>query len=260
MELTRENYFSTEMSRKYCGSTQFKEFLDCPARAMAIIEGRWKEPKTLPFLIGGYVDAFFEGTLEQYKKENPEIFNRNGSLKAPFLHADKIIKRVLQDELFTKYMSGEKQVIKTGEIAGVPVKIRIDSYHAGKVIVDLKIVAGLNPVYNAEKGCEEDFIHHWGYDYQAAFYQSAEGNNLPFVIAAATKEDEPDLALIRVPQAWIDEARNTIENEIGIIAAIKRGEIEARRCEKCAYCRRSKKLTRVISAEELLESKEETMQ
>ena len=40
-----------------------------------------------------------------------------------------------------EYMSGEKQVIMTGEIEGVPVKIKIDSYHPNKMIVDLKVMS-----------------------------------------------------------------------------------------------------------------------
>ena len=41
-----------------------------------------------------------------------------------------------------------------------------------------------------------------------------------------------------------------IKNHIGIIQAIKQGGLEADRCESCDYCRSTKKLTRVISAEE----------
>lgn len=252
MELTRHNYFSPEMSYKYFGSTQFKEFMECPAQALAITRGTWAKPKTLPLLIGSYVDAYFEGTLDQYKKNTPELFTLAGRLKAQFLHADKMIERVKKDQLFSKYMSGEKQVIKTGCIAGVPVKIRIDSYHPGKAIVDLKTVKNFEPIYNEEKGCYEDFIRAYGYDYQAAFYQAVEGNHLPFFIAAVTKEDEPDFEVISVPQEWIDAARVSIENEIAVFQAIKEGKIAASRCGKCAYCRQTKKLSRVISAYELI--------
>ena len=45
-----------------------------------------------------------------------------------------------------------------------------------------------------------------------------------------------------------------IKNHVGIIDAYKRGELEAPRCEKCAYCRETKKLSRVISADEFLVS------
>jgi hypothetical protein len=118
--------------------------------------------------------------------------------------------------------------------------------------VDLKVIKDFQPIWNDEKGIREDFIQYWGYDYQAAIYQAVEGEKLPFYICAVTKEAVPDFEVIQIPQAWIDSAMAIIKNEIGIIDAYKRGELEAPRCGKCAYCRQTKKLSRVISADELL--------
>lgn len=251
MAVNRFNYFSENNNRKYCGSSQFKNFLKCPARAMAILEGKVQEEESTALLVGSYVDSWFEGTLDQFKAEHPNIFKRDGSLKAEYEKANEIIERVSRDELFMKYMSGRKQVIKTGTIEGVPFKIKIDSYHKGKAIVDLKVIKDLKPMWDEELGCKVDFIHYWGYHYQAAIYQAIEGNKLPFYICAVTKENEPDLAVIEIPQDWIDEAMAVIKNHIGIIQAVKQGEIEADRCECCDYCKSTKKLTRVISANEL---------
>lgn len=104
------------------------------------------------------------------------------------------------------------------------------------------------------KGIRQSFIEYWGYDFQAAIYQAIEGEKLPFYICAVTKEKYPDFEIIQIPQPWIDSAMAIIKNEIGIIDAYKRGEIEAPRCGKCAYCRETKKLSRVISADEFLVS------
>ena len=251
MGVTKSNYFSANNNLKYCGSSQFKDFLRCPAKAMAELNGEYSREDSTALLIGSYVDSWFEGTLDQFKAEHPSIFKKDGSLKAEYEKANAIIERVSRDDLFMKYMSGKKQVIKIGTIEGVPFKIKIDSYHRGKAIVDLKVIKDFEPIYNAEKGIREDFIRYWGYDYQAAIYQAIEGNKLPFYICAVTKEAEPDLAVIHIPQPWIDSAMEVIKNEIGIIQAIKNGEIEAKRCECCDYCIATKKLTRVISADEL---------
>lgn len=251
MGLTAKNYFTANSNKKYCGSTQFKQFLKCPARAMAILEGRLQEEESTALLVGSYVDSWFEGTLDQFKDEHPNIFKRDGSLKSEYEKANEIIERVSRDELFMKYMGGRKQVIKTGMIEGVPFKIKIDSYHKGKALVDLKVIKDMKPIWNEEYGMKEDFIHYWGYHYQAAIYQAIEGHKLPFYICAVTKENEPDLAVIEIPQEWIDSAMAEIKNHIGVIQAIKQGEIEADRCESCDYCKSTKKLTRVISAEEL---------
>ena len=251
MAVNRFNYFSYNNNRKYCGSSQFKSFLKCPARAMAILEGRIQEEESTALLVGSYIDAWFEGTLDQFKDEHPNLFKRDGSLKAEYIKADEIIERVSRDELFMKYMSGRKQVIKTGRIEGVPFKVKIDSYHKGKALVDLKVIKDMKPIWDEDLGCKVDFIHYWGYHYQAAIYQAVEGHKLPFYLCVVTKENEPDLAVIEIPQAWIDEAMEVIKNHISVIEAIKKGAIEADRCECCDYCKSTKKLTRVISADEL---------
>lgn len=252
MAVNRFNYFSPNNNMKYCGSSQFKQFMKCPAQAMAELRGEWSRADSTALLIGSYVDAWFDNSLDAFKAEHPEILKRDGTLKAEFIKADEIIARVSQDELFMRYMGGRKQVIKTGFIKGVPFKIKMDSYHKGKAIVDLKVIKDFEPIWNEEKGIRQSFIEYWGYDYQAAIYQAIEGNKLPFYICAVTKETVPDLMVIKIPQAWIDAAMAEIEYEIETIAAIKRGEIEPHRCGKCAYCKTTKKLSRVVSADELL--------
>lgn len=252
MDVNGRNYFSPENNLKYCGSSQFKSFLRCPAQALAELRGEWKREETTALLIGSYVDAWFEGTLDTFKAEHPEILKKDGTLKAEFIKADEIIARVSRDELFMRYMDGKKQVIRTGSIEGVPFKIKMDSYHEGKAIVDLKVIKDFEPLWNEERGIRQDFIQYWGYDIQAAIYQAVEGNKLPFYICAVTKENIPDFDIIQVPQTWIDSAMAIIKNEIGIIDAYKRGELEPPRCGKCAYCRETKKLDRVRSADEFL--------
>ena len=252
MAVNRFNYFSPNNNMNYCGSSQFKSFLRCPAQAMAELRGEWKREETTALLIGSYVDAWFEGNLDTFKAEHPEILKKDGTLKAEFVKADEIIARVSRDELFMRYMGGQKQAIRTGFIEGVPFKIKMDSYHKGKAIVDLKVIKDFEPLWNEERGIRQDFIQYWGYDIQAAIYQAIEGNKLPFFICAVTKETIPDFDIIQVPQTWIDSAMAIIKNEIGIIDAYKRGELEPPRCGKCAYCRETKKLDRVRSADEFL--------
>jgi hypothetical protein len=222
--------------------------------AMAELNGEWKREDSVALLVGSYVDAWFEGTLDVFKGSHPEIFKKDGTLKAEYIKADEIIARVSRDEMFMKYMSGKKQAVKTGYIEGVPFKIKIDSYHKGKAIVDLKVIKDFEPIWNEDKGIRQSFIEYWGYDFQAAIYQAIEGEKLPFYICAVTKENHPDLEIIQIPQSWIDSAMAIIKNEIGIIDAYKRGEIEAPRCGKCAYCRETKKLSRVISADDFIVS------
>lgn len=250
MILTRENYFSPEMQMKYMGSSQYKSFMQCEAMTMAEILGEYEREKTVSLMVGSYVDAHFEKSLDIFKAKNPEIYTQKGELRSEYKHAETIISRLERDEMFQKYMSGEKQVIKTGEIEDVPFKIRIDSYHPGKVIVDLKIMRDFECVW--KNGLMLSFVEAWGYDIQGAIYQAVEGNNLPFYIAAGTKEKpEPDLALISIPQDRLDFCLNEVKKNIHRFADIKAGKIEPVRCEHCDYCKRTKVLTEIIPYDQL---------
>lgn len=242
--LTAENYFSQENSMKYMGASQFKSFMNCEAAALAEIKGEFEREKTTALLVGSYVDAHYEGTLDIFKAKNPTIFTQKGELKSEYRQAEYIINRLERDELFQKFMSGEKQVVKTGEIFGVPIKIKMDSYHPGNKIVDLKIMRDFEPIW--KDGLMLNFVEAWGYDIQAAIYQFIEGNNLPFYIAAATKEKEPDLAVLNIPQNRLDYCLEIVMDNVKRFDAIKKGEIEPTRCEHCDYCKSTKVLSEIV--------------
>jgi len=259
MILTAENYFSPEAEQVYMGSTQFKRFMDCEARALAVLRGEWKEEESTALLVGSYVDAHFSRTLDLFKAQHPEIFKKDGTLKSDYEHANYIIQRIERDEMMMRYLSGGVQTIMTGEIEGVPFKIKIDSYHAWKCLVDQKIVKDFEPVWDVEQRRWVPFVEYWGYDNQAAIYTEIERQNrgpgaepLPFLIAAATKEKpEPDLAIILIPQERVEVCLDVVRAYAPRFQAIKQGLEEPRRCEKCDYCRATKKLTRIIDYREL---------
>ena len=249
--INKSNYFSIENNMKYMSVSQFKSFMDCEASALAEVTGNYQREKTVALLVGSYVDAYFDNSLSEFKRDNPEIFKANGELKSEYKHAEKIIERIKRDNLFMKYLGGESQVIRTGEIDGVPFKIKIDSYHKCKAIVDLKVIKDFEAVYKEGEG-RLNFIEAWGYDLQGAVYQAIEGSNLPFFIAAATKEKEPDIAVISVPQPYLDTAMEIIKANVHRFYDLKNGIGEPIRCEKCDYCKKTKVLDRVITIEEIL--------
>ena len=197
----------------------------------------------------------FEGTLDIFKEQHPELFKRDGTLKSEYIQADQIINRIEQDQLFMEYMSGEKQVIMTGEIQGVPVKIKIDSYLPDK-IVDLKIMRDFEPVYKPEQG-RLPWFEGWRYDLQGAVYQEIvrqnTGKTLPFFLAAATKEKVTDITIIQIEQDLLDFELEHVKGQIQLFDAIKQGIIQPDRCEHCDYCKSTKVLTNIIKSGELLD-------
>ena len=242
MKLTNENYFSPEASMHYFGVSQLKAFQQCEARALAECKGEYKQEMSTALLVGQYVDAYFEGTLPEFASQHQEIFKKDGTLKADYVHADRVIERIQRDPLFMEFMSGEKQIIKTGEIDGFPFKIKIDSYHPGRMIVDLKVMRSLERIAGVS------LVDYWKYDWQGAIYSEIEGNNLPFYLAIATKENEPNIEIVEIEAAEREAALDAIRPHLPRWAAIKRGEIEPEGCGTCEYCRRNKKLTSPIPA------------
>ncbi len=251
--INNENYYNAENSVKFMSASQFKSFMECESKALAEIKGEYQRETTTALLVGSYVDAWFEGTLDKFKENHSAIFLKSGGLKADYVQADEIIKRVSSDEQFMKYMSGKKQVIFTGNIAGVPFKGKLDSYHIGKCIVDLKTVRDFEPIW--KNGRKMSFVEAWGYDIQGAVYQElvyqATGQKLPFVICAVTKEKVPDIAIISIPQERLDFCLEIVKSKAPRFQEIKSGTLIPERCEKCSYCRITKKLDGVIDYRDL---------
>lgn len=262
MILTAENYFSTEASREYLSVSQYKDFCGtmgrpaCEEQALAKLDGQWEMEQTVSLLVGSYVDAHFEGTLDIFKAQHPDIFTKQGALKAEYRNAENVINRIEQDDLFMKYMSGEKQVIMTAEMFGTKWKVKLDSYLPGMAIVDLKVMKSLRESHYARDIGLMDFVRYWGYDIQAAVYQEVvrlnTGERLPFYIAAASKEKEPDIEIIQIPQEWMDDRLGEVEQNTRKIIALKNGEIDPIRCEVCDWCKHTKILKKPIWPDVLL--------
>lgn len=252
MKLTKRNYFTCKANREFMSVSQFKSFERCQASALAELKGQYKRDKTTALLIGSYIDSYFEGSMIAFKNHNPEIFKKDGSLKADYMHADEIIERIERDKIFMEYMSGKKQVIMTGSINGVQVKIKIDSLLPDK-IVDLKIMRDFEDVYIPEKG-RLPWFEAWEYDLQGAVYQEIvrqnTGKRLPFYLAAATKENVTDLDIIHITQETLDFSLYRFKSDVEMYDAIKNGVIKPERCEKCDYCKETKILTHPTESSE----------
>lgn len=264
MILTAENYYSQEADREYLSVSQYKKFAGClgrpgcEAHAMAQLNGEWQDKSTTALMVGSYVDAHFEGTLDLFRAQHQEIFTQKGELKADYKRAEVVINRIERDEYFMAHMAGQKQVIMTGELFGAKWKIKMDSYFPDQLIVDLKTMKSLGDSFYVADFGNMDFIRNWGYDIQGAVYQKIveinTGKKLPFKIAAASKEEYPDIEIIQVEQSLLDAALEEVAQNVPKILALKRGEYQPVRCERrdCNYCKHTKVLTHSIWSDELL--------
>lgn len=242
MILTNDNYYSDIANQEYMSVSQYKSFCKCEAAAMAELRGEWKRPATTALLVGSYVDAWFEGTLEEFTSGHPEIYTKTGNLKADFVQAEAIIARVQKDPTFMRYMAGKKQEIRTAEMFGTLWKIKIDSYHPDK-IVDLKVMRSMERIMG------KSFVEHWGYDLQMAVYSAVEGRDLATYLAVVTKQDPPDLEVISIPRWRRVELLEDVKKNMPRILGVKYGGIQPIRCGVCEYCRSTKVIDEPIDFE-----------
>lgn len=233
MKLNSSNYYSAEANREYFSVSQFKDFINCEAAALATIKGEYKKTATKSMLVGTYVDAYFEGSLKEFTQSNPCIYTAKKDLKIEFKKAEEIIKRVQRDPLFMKFMSGEKQKILTFEMFDIKWKMKMDSFIDNICIADLKIVSDFKS------------IPKWRYDIQGAIYQKgveiALKEKLPFYLVVATKENVVDLDIFQIPQSILDSALEDVEIMIDRFQAVKNGKQEPIHCGICDYCKKLKR-------------------
>lgn len=245
MALTSNNYFSPRANRLYFSASQVKQFKRCEAMAMAEIRGKYTRPASTALMVGSYVDAALTGDLGKFMEEHPELWKKDGSLKADFVQAQLMVDRAKQDPVFKEYLRGRHQAIMTGKIFGVPFKAKFDVLRDDR-IVDLKTVRDMQPVYQPGQG-RVDFATAWDWPLQMAIYQKIveikKGVKLPCYLAVITKETPSDIAVIQIEQERMDAEIAWLEQALPRFEAVKSGLIPPERCCQCAFCRETNKLT-----------------
>jgi len=261
MNLKQENYFSLEANLKYMSVSQFKSFVPayggCEAKAVAVIKGEYEEPPKTAFLEGHYVHAWNSNELEEFKANNPDLYSGRGAtagqLKSNFQHCNKMIEVLEGDLKVLLALSGQKEVIMAAELFGIPWKIMIDSYNPDLgIFTDLKALKDMDgKFWNREASVYENFLEHYGYIIQMAVYAEVErlakGRDkwlIPHMVIV-TKQDPPDHEIIYFDDEAIMQSLNIVRNHIERIKQVKSGQTQPIRCEKCAYCRETKKITRI---------------
>lgn len=266
MKLTKDNYFSLEAKRHYMGSSQFKSFIPafggCEAAAMAELRGEYEQPEKEAFWEGKYVHAWNEGTLAEFKADNPDIFSSrgptSGQLKANFQHCNRMIETLETDPLVMKVLAGRKEVIMSAEMFGVPWKIMLDSYQPEMIIfADLKAMKDMDSKFwSKDAQCYENFIDHYGYKVQMAIYAEIErlasGRDtwlLPHMVVV-TKQNPPDHDILYFDDQDIESGLAIVGQHIERVKLVKAGAVKPNRCEKCEYCRQTKKIETIKHSRE----------
>lgn len=276
MKLTGKNYYNKEANVSFMSVSQFKDFRKCEAMALAKLKGEYEMPSSKALILGSFVDEMLTGTKKSkmaFIMENrDQLFQKSSKLAlcddndlvfdspmsifhpankpyAEIVQALETIERIKKQPLMMKHLKSRHQTIMTGEIAGVPFKIKMDNYKPGQFISDLKYMSSLR-----SPNLFDPMVKYWGYDIQGAVYQEIvrqnAGKRLPFFLDIATKETPAHLAVAEINQFDLDEALEVVKAWAPRYQAIKLGEIEPERCGEynCNYCTETEIITEPIDS------------
>lgn len=274
--LTDENYYSREADIHYMSCSQFQSFQSCEAATMARLRGEWKSDGSSDALFQGqYFHSYFEGP-EAFKRFCEAGFEQIFKTKAtksrgtevvgkyaPFERLDQMIATVEADPFMQSMIQlpGNVEQFMVGEIGGIPWRMKMDKYCPNKrLIIDWKTSANLWELYyNPETKEKQSFVEEYGYLMRAAVYGEIERQNVgsdafpTFLILGVSKQDPPDKMAIMLN----DDARwalelETVKAALPRIQQIKEGHLQPKRCGHCEYCRKTKKINRVLMYTDLM--------
>lgn len=275
--MTDDEYFSKDMLKKYLSVSTLKKFIPtpydpivCEESALAEINGEIIRPKSTALLVGSYVDVALTGTpeeFEDFKKNHPEIISSRGAtkgeLKADFKIADKMIETVKKQPYMMRMLEGEHQGIYTGEIFGVPFKIKIDSL-GDNFIADLKTTENISKAYfDPISRSKVSFAFYFDYILQGAIYQEIvyqnTGKKLPFFLVVVSKESVPDVGVYHIDDNTLRERLfgnaelgiPSMEDSIRNAWLLLQGKAEPCKCGHCDYCKERKVITKPLSVFEI---------
>lgn len=259
--LYENNYYENDSNWRYMSVSQFKDFIDCEAKALAKLNGEIPQDNTEAFLVGNYVHSAFESQQahEDFLTVNQEaMLTKAGKIRAPFVQADLMVKRLESDDFFNKLYKGEKEVIVTGELFGTDWKGKIDCLNVDNdYFVDLKTTREVNySMWSSKFNKRVSWVEEYGYIMQMAVYQQLliqqYGKVFEPKIVAVSKESPPNIEAIEFFNDDLEFELEYVQVHIDRILKVKNGEEAPNHCGKCDYCRKTKHLTGFVNARELI--------
>ncbi|MGL0750065.1 PD-(D/E)XK nuclease-like domain-containing protein, partial [Secundilactobacillus paracollinoides] len=251
--LTKSNYYDRWTDDIYLSPTVYKRYQACEAEALAEQAGQWAQMDATALLVGNYLHSYFESPaaheafIEEHKDELKSSRKPYKLLK-PYQQAEMMIKTLDEDETFQQFYQGDKEVIVTGKIEGVPWKGKIDCLNLdNNYFIDLKTTRDLHMKYwDTDEHKYVPFVTKYNYQLQMAVYRElikqTFGIDCTPYIVGVTKQDPPDKAVLSIPDEQLGWALDDVKAGQQHILDVMHGNVEPTRCEQCDYCRSTKTL------------------
>jgi hypothetical protein len=277
--LTTENYHSRESNLAYWSHSQFKAFVECPARAVAELSGQYVRKPSAAMAFGSLLDRAL--TAPEKLKDfmtGPESFDADGSSfffdskgkprdNAAMRAYVSVLARIQSDPFLADGLkTWKRQAIFTGSIGGRPWKVMLDFWvdtPGLETIIDLKNMADFDDDWADDpltgKRVKLPWYDAWGYFRQMAVYREVVRQNIgtePLVaLFAFTKQDPPDAVSVAFDSSMATDRFSRevakVAEQMELFDSIKRGAAPAVGCDQndCPWCRGQHSCGRTVSAQ-----------
>ena len=254
MELNNENYFSKEANIEYMSVSQYKNFLECPTMALALVNEQYIPETKESYLEGKLFENIVTGNEILFMSKHPEMTSSKGAtagqLKSNFKSVKNAADKFMEQKLFMDIINKcDKQVILTGVINGVKIRGELDLLDKETLnIYDIKCMSNFEDVWSKKDKAYIPWYYNYNYVLQLAVYQELVKQNFgkcgeTFLIAA-TKEKIPDVCGLEISQESLNMVLDEFKFYAPMFDEIKKGERKPISCNCCDYCKTIKTIDR----------------
>lgn len=225
--------------KEHLSFSAYRGLLECPAKQVARDKGEYVFETTQAMLVGKYAEAKLCGS------ELPEgTLKGNGDPYAWTTNADETTGRMLNDTVIQEFLEGEQQAEFKFDYRGVNwVSIPDIINHERKRVVDIKKTANFDLIWSKEYGTKVPFYTDRDYFLQLALPALHFGYDAYLMVLTVEKPGNYDI--IQLSEKDMRDSLETAICESEHLLKIRKEEIPATRCERCAYCRSTKKITEI---------------
>lgn len=252
--LTESNYHSPAARRLWFSSSDVKSAKRCEAAWLAGY--RRKAPRSgnkTAFAFGHLFEnalTLSSAEFERYLAAHPELLSSRGTtkgqLKAEFAAAPELATAVRRSPyLYGIVRRCRKQVILTGTLYGLHMRVMMDLVDKDGSIYDIKTARDFRPQYDPVREESLDWWANWNYPMQLYIYREIAAQNgiaAPRVGLIAASKADGDVQAIVFGSEIMDAAAADTAYTMQRMKEILAGD-EPQACGHCPWCLQHKKIT-----------------
>lgn len=242
-KLTPENYFEPWARRNWLSSSDIKAFHRCEAAWVdareRLMRGEFTDEHRPEFTYGHIFERLACGEVFSIPEEYSDTVTRTGKLRSEFANVEDAARKVRGNAFLREIIdSCKKQVVMTGHIDDIPVRIMVDLLAPDGSIYDLKSMRDFAQVRTPE-GELVDWWDAWDYPMQLSVYREIARQNgleVPHVGLIAVSKTDLDVDAVEFGAPLMQAADADVAYTIQRLKLLSARVEEPLHCGHCHYC------------------------